>query len=47
MVEVFVRNLRRKIDDPYPDKLIRTVRGVGYTLRADDVTDASVRPPTP
>jgi len=36
VVEVFVRNLRRKIDDPYPDKLIRTVRGVGYTLRAVD-----------
>ena len=35
MVEVFVRNLRRKIDDPYPDKLIQTVRGVGYTVRAD------------
>jgi DNA-binding response OmpR family regulator len=35
VVEVFVRNLRRKIDDPYPDKLIQTVRGVGYTMRAE------------
>ncbi len=36
VVDVFVRNLRRKIDDPYEDKLIHTVRGVGYTLRAPD-----------
>ncbi len=44
VVEVFVRNLRRKIDDPYPDKLIRTVRGVGYTLRAaDDETTPAAR----
>lgn len=35
VVEVFVRNLRRKIDDPSPDKLIQTVRGVGYTVRAE------------
>jgi two-component system OmpR family response regulator len=34
VVDVFVRTLRRKIDDPYPDKLLQTVRGVGYTLRA-------------
>jgi two-component system OmpR family response regulator len=34
VVEVFVRNLRRKIDDPHPDKLIHTMRGVGYTVRA-------------
>jgi len=33
-VDVFVGLLRRKIDDPYPVKLIQTVRGVGYVLRA-------------
>jgi DNA-binding response OmpR family regulator len=27
-----VRHLRTKIDDPFPVKLIRTVRGVGYGL---------------
>jgi DNA-binding response OmpR family regulator len=27
-----VRHLRAKVDDPYPVKLIRTVRGVGYGL---------------
>ena len=33
-VDVFVGLLRRKIDDPYPAKLIQTVRGVGYVLRS-------------
>lgn len=32
-VDVFVGFLRRKLDDPYPVKLIHTIRGVGYTLR--------------
>jgi two-component system copper resistance phosphate regulon response regulator CusR len=32
VVEVAVRRLRAKIDDPFPDKLIHTVRGVGYVL---------------
>jgi DNA-binding response OmpR family regulator len=34
VVDVYVRRLRRKIDDPFPEKLIVTVRGVGYRLRA-------------
>jgi DNA-binding response OmpR family regulator len=32
IVDVYVRHLRAKIDDPYPTKLIRTVRRVGYCL---------------
>ena len=32
VVEVAVRRLRAKIDDPFPQKLIHTVRGVGYVL---------------
>lgn len=32
VVDVAVRRLRSKVDDPYPRKLIRTVRGVGYVL---------------
>jgi two-component system copper resistance phosphate regulon response regulator CusR len=32
VVDVHVRRLRSKVDDPFPQKLIRTVRGVGYTL---------------
>jgi two-component system, OmpR family, copper resistance phosphate regulon response regulator CusR len=32
VVEVAMRRLRAKIDDPFADKLIHTVRGVGYVL---------------
>ncbi len=32
VVDVAVRRLRTKVDDPFEIKLIRTVRGVGYTI---------------
>jgi len=32
VVDVAVRRLRAKVDDPYPVKLIHTVRGIGYVL---------------
>ena len=32
VVEVAIRRLRAKIDDPFNEKLIHTVRGVGYVL---------------
>ncbi|HEY2861296.1 MAG TPA: heavy metal response regulator transcription factor [Terracidiphilus sp.] len=32
VVDVHVRRLRSKVDDPFPIKLIRTVRGTGYVL---------------
>lgn len=32
VVEVAIRRLRAKIDDPFETKLIHTVRGVGYVL---------------
>lgn len=32
VVEVAVRRLRAKIDDPFPTKLLHTVRGMGYVL---------------
>jgi two-component system copper resistance phosphate regulon response regulator CusR len=32
VVDVSVRRLRSKVDEPFPSKLIRTVRGVGYVL---------------
>jgi two-component system copper resistance phosphate regulon response regulator CusR len=32
IVDVYVRHLRSKVDDPFPTKLIRTVRGVGYGI---------------
>ncbi len=35
VVDVNVRRLRSKVDDPFPIKLIRTVRGAGYVLECD------------
>jgi len=32
IVDVYMRHLREKIDDPFEQKLLRTVRGVGYSL---------------
>ncbi len=32
IVDVYVRHLRAKVDDAFPIKLLRTVRGVGYSL---------------
>ena len=34
VIEVAVRRLRAKVDDPFEPKLIRTVRGMGYVLEA-------------
>lgn len=33
IVDVYVRYLRKKVDEPFPIKLIHTVRGVGYCVR--------------
>jgi len=35
VVEVYIRNLREKIDRPFGAHSIETVRGVGYRLRSD------------
>src|SRR5256885_6702997 len=32
IVDVYVRHLRNKVDEPHDRKLIRTVRGVGYVI---------------
>lgn len=32
IVDVYVRHLRHKVDDPHEQKLIHTVRGVGYSI---------------
>jgi heavy metal response regulator len=39
VVDVYVRNLRRKIDDPFDKKLIHTLRGAGYLISDDDETN--------
>src|SRR5690348_3937994 len=33
IVDVYIRHLRYKVDDGHEPKLLRTVRGVGYTIR--------------
>ena len=33
IVDVYIRYIRSKLDEPYRIKLIETVRGVGYTIR--------------
>ena len=34
-LEVMMRRLRAKVDDPFEKKMIQTIRGVGYVLKAD------------
>lgn len=36
VVDVHIRRLRRKIDDPFEPKLIETIRGAGYRLRSPE-----------
>jgi two-component system, OmpR family, copper resistance phosphate regulon response regulator CusR len=36
VVDVYIRRLRRKVDDPFDKKLIETVRGAGYRLHEPD-----------
>lgn len=36
VIEVAMRRLRVKVDDPFEPKLIRTVRGMGYVLEKPD-----------
>lgn len=35
VVDVFIRYLRSKVDDGFEDKLITTIRGVGYVIKAN------------
>jgi two-component system copper resistance phosphate regulon response regulator CusR len=36
VIDVAIRRLRAKVDDPFPTRLIRTVRGMGYVLDVGD-----------
>jgi heavy metal response regulator len=36
IVDVYVRHLRNKVDEPFERKLIRTVRGVGYAIGGEE-----------
>jgi DNA-binding response OmpR family regulator len=39
VVDVYVRRLRRKVDDPFGDKLLETIYGVGYRLRMPNIAE--------
>jgi len=45
IVDVYVKHLRTKVDDPFSLKLIRTVRGVGYVL--EDAGSPAQNQPAP
>ena len=35
VIDVHIKSLRRKLEDPYPGQLIQTVRGAGYRLTTE------------
>lgn len=39
IIDVHIRRLRAKVDDPFEKKLIQTVRGMGYTLSDSEVSE--------
>ena len=41
VVEVAIKRLRAKVDNPYPIKLLHTVRGMGYVLETRQESKAS------
>jgi len=43
IVDVYIRHLRSKIDDQYQQKLIQTVRGIGYMIDAPENEPADSR----
>ena len=43
VIEVAIRRLRAKLDDPFPRKLLHTVRGMGYVLERRDAATSGSR----
>ena len=46
IVDVYIRHLLSKIDDRYPQKLIQTVRGIGYMIEAPEKSADKTAGPT-
>jgi two-component system copper resistance phosphate regulon response regulator CusR len=44
IVDVYIRHLRSKIDDRFQDKLIHTIRGIGYMIEAPEKSVSPNRP---
>jgi two-component system copper resistance phosphate regulon response regulator CusR len=47
IVDVYIRHLRGKVDDDWPLKLIKTVRGIGYMIGSAEETEPPVPAPIP
>ena len=45
VIDVAIRRLRLKLDQPFAHKLLHTVRGMGYVLEAPPAGDAASPPP--
>ncbi|WP_414439272.1 heavy metal response regulator transcription factor [Burkholderia sp. 22PA0106] len=43
VVETAIKRLRAKLDGPYSDKLLHTIRGMGYVLEVRDEPEADLR----
>ena len=39
LVDVHIRRLRSKVDDPFPNRLIHTAKGLGYVLEERETTE--------
>ncbi len=39
VIDVQMTRLRRKVDDPFPLKLLQTIRGVGFILREPETDE--------
>jgi two-component system copper resistance phosphate regulon response regulator CusR len=44
IVDVYIRHLRSKIDDPFETRLIHTVRGIGYMLQSAELPGGQAAP---
>jgi len=38
VIDVYVRHLRKKIDEPFPSRLLHTVTGYGYVLKRGEIS---------
>ena len=36
IIDVYIRYLRKKVDDDFDVKLIQTIRGIGYMLKSPE-----------
>ena len=40
IIDVYIRTLRRKIDDGHDEKIIHTLRGIGYIIRNEETVSS-------